>query len=190
MCGKIYDRVTSVISQFSGIHSVPKDLLKFAAERGTKVHTLIEGILKGFDFKDENNHVYPYIESFYKFWDSSSHIFADGEMILEKRLFCEDLGITGQMDVLVKTKDRTYLIDWKTSSQPQKTWALQGAAYKYLAEQNGYENVDSVLFVKLKKDGKSPTLHKHENHKENLDIFFKCLDLYRWLGIRQPKFKK
>lgn len=187
---KEYDRVTSIISEFSGIHKVPVDILKNAAARGTQVHTMIEGILKGFDFQEKDNLLYPYIKSFYKFWDDSSHAFIDAELILEKRLYCERLRITGQIDVIIKSKNKTYLIDWKTSSQPQKTWALQSAAYKYLAEENGYKNVGSVLFVKLSKDGKSPGLYKHENHKENIDIFLKCLDLYRWLGIKQPKHKK
>tara|TARA_R110002126_G_scaffold200505_1_gene348103 strand:+ start:1835 stop:2344 length:510 start_codon:yes stop_codon:yes gene_type:complete len=165
---------------------VPKDILEAAGLRGTAVHKYIEGILDGWDFSVIPPNLLPYIDSWRLFWDSSKHAF-EGKITLEKRLYCDEHKITGQADVIVETEDRTYIIDWKTSSVPQKSWALQGAAYKHLAEVNGYKNVDSVLFVKLLKNGKTPSLHKHENHEENLEIFFKCLDLYQWFEMSKTR---
>lgn len=177
-----YRRITEIISPFSGIEFVPEDILKPAADRGTLVHKGIEDFLSGKDvsYGDE---VLPYIESFKIFWSKSKYIFEGGKITLEKRMFCDKYKISGQADVIIEKKNRTYIIDWKTSKTPHKSWALQGAAYRYLAELNGYENVDSVLFVKVDKAGKKPTLYKHDNYYENLDIFFKCLELFNWFDM-------
>jgi hypothetical protein len=188
MVEQIYDRVTEVITPFSGVEFVPEDILKSAGDRGTLVHKYIEGSLQGFK-GSLTEEMGPYVDSFEKFWDSSKHVFGGGKIVLEKRLFCDVLGITGQADVIVETSDRTYMIDWKTSSRPQKSWALQGAAYRYLAEVNGYKHVDSVLFVKLNKTGKSPTLYKHENYEENISVFKKCLELFRWFDMKNTRKK-
>ena len=189
MAEKVYDRVTEVLSPFSGVEFVPKDVLDRAAEKGTKVHELIEKKLKGedfiLDFAEEE--VIPYVKSFMTFWDTSKHAFEGGEIILEKRLFCDTNKISGAMDVVVKMPDRTYIIDWKTSTRPQKSWQLQGAAYRYLCETNGFANVDDVLFVKLDKEGKHPSLHKSEKYKTHADVFFKCLDLYRWFDMKNTR---
>ncbi len=185
----VHDRVTEIISPFTGIEFVPKEILESAGRRGTRVHKHIEGILLGLEFCVKHDKVLPYIESFNTFWDKSKHAFESGKITLEKRFYCDKHMITGQADVLIETEDRTYVIDWKTSSRPQKSWALQGAAYRYLAEINGYKNVDSVLFVKLDKFGNAPALYKHEDYDENLSIFFKCVDLYRWFDMGNTRKK-
>jgi len=182
-----YDRVTEVISPFTGIEFVPKEVLEPACERGTNVHLQIEGILKGWALHVKDPITEMYVASFKIFWEKSTHIFKDGEMILEQRLFCDENQITGKPDVIIQTQDRIYIIDWKTSSSPQKSWHIQGAAYRHLCEVNGYKNVDSVLFVKLDKTGEAPSLHKSEEHKKNLDIFFKCLELFRHFDMKNTR---
>ncbi len=185
---KKHNRVTEVISPFTGIEFVPKEVLKKAGDRGTRVHKYIEGILNGWEFHVKHEDSIKYIESFNTFWNDSKDSF-DGKVTLEKRFYCDKHMITGQADVIIETEGRTYMIDWKTSSMPQKSWALQGAAYRYLAEEAGYKNVDSVLFVKLNKLGKAPSLYKHEDHEENLATFLKCLDLYRWFEMGKTRNK-
>lgn len=189
MAEQIYDRITEVLTPFTGIEFISADILENAAQRGTEVHKFIEGVLKGWEFHVEHGTIKPYIDSFRTFWEKSNHAFEGGKIILEERLYCDKHRITGQADVIIKMKDRTYIIDWKTSSAPQKSWHLQGAAYKYLCEVNGYSNVDDVLFVKLNNDGKAPSLHKSSEHKDNLETFFKCLDLYRWFNMKNTRNK-
>ena len=94
------------------------------------------------------------------------------------------------MDVIIVHDNRTYVIDWKTSSRPHLSWAVQGAAYRHLLIVNGYRNVDSVLFVRLKKDGKKPSLHKHEDYKEDLTTFMDCLKLYRKFDMKNTRKNK
>lgn len=184
-----YERVTEVLSPFTGIEFVPKELLAPACERGTQVHQFIEGVLEDSPFSICSEVVRPYVESFSTFWDKSKHAYKDGNMTLEKRLFCDDKKIKGKPDLIVETFGKTYVLDWKTSASPHKSWALQGAAYRYLLEVNGYQDVDSVLFIKLSKEGKGPTLYKHDNHEENLEVFFKCLELYRWFSMKTTRNK-
>ncbi len=186
----IYDRVTNVLAPFTGVEFVDKNLLENAGERGTRVHSHIEGYLKGFGFGKTDKVVDPYLESFKQFWEGSSHAFKDGEIILENRMFCHDKKITGQADVIVKVDKRTYLIDWKTSAIKHKSWILQGAAYQYLAKLQKYDKVDAVLFVKLLKNGKAPTLYKYEEYKENLQIFFNCLELYRYFDMKNTRQRR
>ena len=42
-----YTRVTEILSPFSGLDRVPKAILKNAADRGTRVHKVCEGIVQG-----------------------------------------------------------------------------------------------------------------------------------------------
>ena len=133
--------------------------------------------------------VSPYLESFKKFWEASGHAFEGGKMVTERRMFCKDKKITGQADVIIEVDGCTYVIDWKTSSTKHKFWALQGAAYRYLCESEGYDNVEAVLFVKLAKTGNRAVLYKHENYEENLEIFFKCLEIYRYFEMKKTRNK-
>lgn len=184
-----YFRITEVLKPFTGIEFVDEKILKFAADRGSYIHGIIEGILKGFDFQIYEEETSNYIQSFNEFWQGYQHNFKDGEFILENRLYCKENLITGQPDLMVVNKNRTYIVDWKTSSKHYKYWHLQGAAYRYLAEKNGYKNVDNVLFVKLNKTGKKASLYKEENHEYNLNIFMKCLDLYKYFEMDKTRKK-
>jgi len=181
-----YHRVTEIISPFSGIGKIPSHILQAAAHRGSMVHNYIEAAISGFAMPPENDAVQPYIDSFEGFWDESRHVF-DGKWQIEKRLFCDKKMITGQMDLIVKTDEKTLVFDWKTSAKEQKSWRLQAAAYQYLLEVNEYKNPKPLVFVRLDKFGKKPTLHSYETYKEDLDIFFKCLDLYHWFDHAKDK---
>lgn len=184
-----YLRITEIISPFTGIEFVPEHVLAPASEKGTCVHEAIESLLNGFGNPSCDLKIEPYVESFERFFKESPHLF-DGEMILEERLYCDEYKITGQMDCIVKTEDKTYLMDWKTSSQYHKSWMLQGAAYRFLCSQNSFTNIEGVIFVKLNKKGGKPSIYKEEEYIHHLDTFFKCYDLYHWFDMantRRPR---
>lgn len=180
-------RVSDVISPFTGVEFVNPDLLIPAAERGVAIHSYIESYFKiGDAFVFEDN-LRPYYEAFEDFWKRHSHQFGDEcKVITEQRLYCEKLQITGAVDAIVVTPSKTYVFDWKTSSRPQKHWALQGSAYRYLLEQNGYTNVENPTFVRLQKTGKF-SLTQYSHHEAQLDIFMKCLELYRWFDMSNTR---
>lgn len=177
-----YDRVTSILVPFSGIESIPPYILDAAADRGTQVHEYIQNKIEGFESPFDLS-LTNYIKSFDIFWDESSHIFDEAKVTLEKRLYCDDLLITGAIDCIIETPEKTFIFDWKTSSKPQKTWNLQGAAYRYLLEVNDYQNITDSVFVHIKKDGSKPDMHQFKNYYEDLEIYMKCLELYRYFDM-------
>jgi ATP-dependent exoDNAse (exonuclease V) beta subunit len=179
---KEYDRVTSILVPFSGIEAIPSYILETAAERGTQVHEYIQNKIEGFESPFDLS-LTNYIKSFDVFWDESSHIFDNAKVTLEKRLFCDDALITGAIDCIIETPEKTFIFDWKTSLKPQKTWKLQGAAYRYLLEVNGYQNITDPVFVHIKKDGSKPELHRFTNYLEDLEIYMKCLELFRYFDM-------
>ena len=80
-----FDRVTEIISPFTGIEFVNKEILEKAGTRGTKVHHIIEKKLMGFGgvVTDEQA---KYLKSFENFWKKYVHIYELGNIKLEKRL--------------------------------------------------------------------------------------------------------
>ena len=177
-----YTRVTEIIGYCSRIDRVPEEILKPAAERGTLTHRYIEQYLKGEEIHVVPDVVQPYLDSFKIFWERSSHAWDLDSMELEKRFWCDKYRITGQVDCIIRGGNKTYLMDWKTSAQFHPSFFLQGAAYRYLADEAGYTNTDALMFVRLNKEGKKPTLHKPETYLEDLGTFFKCLDVYRFFN--------
>jgi len=185
-----HDRVTAIISPFTGIEFVPEMYLEKAAARGTEVHKHIEGLVMGFEAYNIDEKIAPYLRSFKRYWADSKHSFDTGDIIQEERLFCDSCMITGKPDLIVKFEDRTLVLDWKTSAREHPTsWAAQGAAYKYLLEVNGYENVDPVVFVKVSKYGGPPKLFQYKDYKGDLEVFQKCLDLYRHFEMDKTRNK-
>lgn len=186
-----YARITEVISKFSGIEFVPQDILDAAAERGSKVHAHIEAMLQGFELDIEDQAILPYLESFKTFWNGSKQIKGDsGKVLVEQRLYCDKLIITGCIDCIIQTPERTYLFDWKTSSrESNQSWRLQAAAYGYLASTNGYKNVDDLVFVKLDKKGKNPKIFKYDTFGADLLKFQNCLELYRFFDMESTRKK-
>ncbi len=183
-----YLRVSDIIAPFSGVEFVPEQYLLPAAERGTKVHTYVESILKGKDIFIFEEELRPYVEAFELFWSKYIQTVKDAALDLERRFYCEEKKITGQIDAIFAVDDKIYICDWKTSLKKSVSWDLQGAAYRYLLEVNGYTNVDSVLFVQLKKDGTFKT-YKCEDHHKHLEIFFKCLELYNYFNMSKTRKK-
>lgn len=175
-----YQRVTNIIAPFSGVEFVPQKYLEPAAARGTLVHHYIESFLAGFEKPIDNENIKPYVDSFKLFWEDLKH---KGTITLEKRLYCDENEITGQADCIIESDDMTYIFDWKTSANPHIAWRLQSAAYRFLAESSGMNNVQDVVFVKLNKFGKKPTIYKYIDYDEDLARFFECLRLYRFFKM-------
>ena len=59
-----YVRVTEVLAPFSGLSNVPKAILAKASARGTKVHEICEGIVRGLGEWDVDEETEPYVTSF------------------------------------------------------------------------------------------------------------------------------
>lgn len=164
-------RVTEILSRWSGLDRIPTDIVENAAARGTRVHNACEAIMKGLGEWGIDNEIRPYVESFKQWYTPDMKILA-----IEQRFYCNDLHITGQVDMIVNTDHGACIVDLKTSSSPSKTWPLQGSAYKYLARKHGYD-IQGIQFLHLNRYGKRPKVYEYE---DQWDTFKKCLDIHNY----------
>lgn len=167
-----YDRVSDVASAFGNHGKIPKNILDYAADRGTLIHELIYDLMNDVFVKEERylfcgKSIQGYIDSFWKFWKPY-----EGNFVLsqEKRYYHEKDLITGQIDLLVNINNEPVLIDWKATSAVGKHWEIQAAGYFRLS------GVNRALFVRLDKDGNFPEVTEYG---PNDYLFGTALDMYR-----------
>lgn len=166
-----YLRVTSILYPFSGLDRIDPDVLAHAAERGTKVHKICEGIMKGIGEIGVDSETEGYVESFKKWFERGIDI-----VEVERRFWDDELCVTGQVDIITKVEEGFAVVDIKTSSKPSKTWRVQGAAYAYLAKNAGYD-IKKILFLHLNKQGKEPKIYEYPVDDS---FFFAVLAVYKY----------
>lgn len=164
-----FTRVTDVLSPYSGLEKVDKEILARAADRGTRVHAACEALMMDLGNWSIEEDIQGYLISFEKWWSLGHKVLS-----IEQRFYCSELLITGQVDVIIETELGAVVLDLKTPQRPSKTWPLQGSAYAYLARKSGY-NVQGIQFLQLDKHGEEPTLHIYD---DQFEMFKKCLDIY------------
>lgn len=158
--------MTSVLYPFSGLEKINPEIVANAAERGTKVHKICEGIMLGLGEIDVDDKTRPYVESFNKWWIKGHEV-----LMMEKRFWCDELEITGQVDLIIRLPDGVLaIVDLKTSSKPSHTWPAQGAAYAYLAKKEGHD-IQKIYFLHLLKSGKEAKIYEYPVD----DSFFLCI---------------
>lgn len=165
-----YIRVTSVLYPFSGLAALDANVVANAARRGTKVHKICEGIMQGLGEIGTDEEVQPYIDSFMLWWKDGYKI-----VEMEKRFWCDEAEVTGQVDMIIETEEGLCIVDIKTSSKESPTWEVQGSAYYYLAKRAGYD-IKKVYFLHLKKTGKAPKLIEYPAVP---DFFLQVLRVFR-----------
>ena len=167
-----YTRVTTVLSPFSGLMHIDKDVLSRAAYRGTFVHESIDAIIEGFEPDPLENGWELYVDSFRQ-WNHGKRYIAKPD-----RFYDDEHMITGECDAIYKQDDgKLVLVDFKTSSCVGKTWPLQGAAYRHMAIMSTNLHIDKIEFVKLHKDGKAPKICTYDGSE--WPLFLDCLRVYR-----------
>ena len=149
-------------------------------ERGTLVHYLCELYLKGHFIIETSidNDILPYYLSF-KTW---AELMIKDVVLVEKRLIDREGLFCGQIDFIARLKgdEGNTLIDIKTSmSKNEKTWGLQLASYKYLAEENGVK-IGRAGVLRVRRDGSLAIFdeimdceNKFEVFKEKLNNYYK-----------------
>lgn len=165
-----YTRVTNVLYPFSGLGRIDPEVVAYAADRGTKVHKICEGIIEGLGELGVDDETRPYVESFKKWWEKGHEV-----LVMEKRFWDDELQLTGQVDLIVRTPDGLAIVDLKTSSRPSDTWPAQGSAYAYLAKKAGYD-IKKIYFLHLLKSGREAKIYEYPVD----DSFF--LDIFRVWG--------
>ena len=169
--GKKYARVTDVIRPFSKLEHIDPDTLANKCRIGTNVHKAIEDDIRE-TFPMLDGDCVGYFKSYVKWKGCVNPTFVDSE----KRYFCHDKMITGQIDGLVRFPHATslVLVDFKTSAQECKeTWNMQAHLYGYLLGVNGVITSPRFLFIKLSKRGDFPKVFDYK-YCENTHR--KCMD--------------
>lgn len=170
-----YVRVTEFLYPFSGLNKVDEIILENAAKRGTRVHSICEAIAQGLGEWDVEPAYEGYVQSFKHWWGEGSEI-----EVMEKRFYCDELMVTGQIDMILRRDDKLILTDLKTSANESKTWSVQGSAYIYLARKAGYD-INHMEFIKLNKNGKPPRVFSYE---PDIPFFKKSLEVYKYFFKR------
>lgn len=167
-----YLRVTEVLSPFSGLHLIPKNILEAAGERGIKVHEHCDAIMKNLCPFGIDDKASGYTQSFQNWAIDKKFIDKPG------RLYCDKYKITGEIDGIYQDKDGSLvLIDIKTPQNEGVTWRYQGSAYSYLCRNIGI-NISRIEFIKVDKDGKDCKIFQYQ---EDFDGFLddkKIFDKY------------
>jgi len=149
------------------------------------VHRIIDDLLNDLVVPDEKymfegKSVRPYVESWEKYWETMQ---VQEIGLQEKRLYGEEMKITGRMDLVARIhnpftlKDDVTLFDWKTSRDVGKHWQIQAGGYLHILREN-YIHIDNIVFVKLDKDGGDAVFTEYEVVKGLTDLFCTAHDLY------------
>jgi hypothetical protein len=152
------------------------------------VHEAIESFLSGFG-EPLDDEVVPYFNSFMEYYNANIDMFENGKMTLEKRMYNDAIKVTGQVDCIIEYEGKTHVLDWKTSSKESISWRIQGSAYRSLCILDGYENVQNVSFIHLRKE-KCPRIYQYDTYDEDYEIFIKCIDLYNFFNMKTTRKKR
>ena len=128
-----YLRVSQILKSLSNFDGIEKGVLERKADIGTAVHKAIEMNHLGL-CPVLGGRVTGYFNSFLAWQQLTGFRLVESE----RRLYCEELKITGQADAVAQCPDsgQKFLIDFKTSATPVLDyWELQGAFYKYLLKE-------------------------------------------------------
>ncbi len=168
--GKMYARVSDILSAFNDFSGIDPIVLKNKANLGTRVHECIKQIIDG-DFPVVTPDILGYVQSFQEWVKLINLTFLESEM----RYYDDTKMLTGCIDALIKLEgeEKAILIDFKTSAQESPvTWPMQAHLYQYLLSTANKIIAPRFLFIKLDKTGKLPKVFQY---RFDLNILRKCL---------------
>ena len=173
--GKVLPSVTTITSILSNLEykDIDKEILKKAAEKGTKVHKAIEDYLLWNDYELEEQYQ-PYMLQFKKAEKLEKFITTKTEFKLTDGEIC------GTIDNMSMIGETLIIIDYKTTSTiHKKLLEAQFGGYKILCEANGF-HIDKWYGLFLSKTG-----YKFIEVKPNVEIFNKCKEIYNYMKEKE-----
>lgn len=170
--GNHYLRVSAIIAALKGPMNINKAILEAKAKIGTEVHDLCQRHLYGEEgLTPTTQRAANYFECFKKF---NKNKILGYPLLCEYRMFDDELGITGQLDLIcpVQGTDEYILVDLKTTAAVDKLpWGFQGVLYCKMLMQcrPDIKLADTFSFIQLKEKGNAKVV-KFPNWKKNLPI--------------------
>jgi len=170
-----FPSVTEVMQPWVNFSRVPPRLLEAAAEICAAYAQGIPVIGLGLD--DERK---GYFDSFRRWFDA----FVDEVILSEERLFDEQIGFSGEPDLVVRVKKTVGgsvdLIDLKTPLGLSKSWRVQLAGYQHLCEVKGI-HIDRAGSLRLDPYGKVPKIDWYGGSvNQDFFIFMSCLNAHHF----------
>lgn len=182
--GKHYLRVSTIVSCFrGGFGRIPEDVLQAKAKIGTEVHEICQKFLMGEETQATSPRAQNYVNSFKQFCKNG---LLQKPLLCEERLFDDELGVTGQVDLVcpVKGSRTPILIDLKTSAKAEdELWLIQGALYAKMVTETFPEIQlsDTFIFLQLKEKGVAKAI-RFENWRSKLPIVTSIVDEFMQLN--------
>ena len=174
-----YTRVTEILSTYSKLDMIPPDVLERACQRGTDVHDICEAHLTNLGVPPYDPELEGYIDSFRQ-WHAKN---SQATFSFPERFYDDEMEISGECDCIMHIGNKSILIDFKTSANEGKTWALQGAAYAHISNMA----IDEIHFIKLQKDGSDPKVCVYDYHPY-IGLFKYAVALHKYFN--PPKRKR
>jgi hypothetical protein len=177
--------VTRVLKPFSDFSMIRPDVLRLAAERGTRVHAAVSSHARGL-WADSAMVAgdRPFFSSFLQ-WEA---VMQPRYVSVEEEMKDPALGYMGHPDkvalLLGDAPDCLTVIDWKTPLSVSKTWFPQIAAYAHLARKAGYP-VKRGVAIRLRKDGSFPKLTEVDIDGEPWAAFLNALGAWKYFNLNK-----
>lgn len=177
--GRIVPSVTQILKPLSQrvYGDINDNILKAAAEKGTEVHKAIE-LFNSCGAVDIQEEYRGYLDA-YIVWFEKNKV---KPIYCEKMLKHNLLNYAGTIDMICQIGDKTYVVDFKTTTVLHDKIVLpQLMAYQEMAQDNGIV-INDVLALQLRKEGIQNAHHYgFEEKKKAYDIFMSCLKIEKYL---------
>ena len=167
---------------------VANEVMRAAADRGSKVHKIIENCLSN---KPENDLVGNY-------GDLAARMFSqmvpaldkiDRIRALEKGLYSTRFGIAGRVDCIAEYDKELTVIDFKTSTRKRdernETHLVQASFYSLAWEERTGEKVEQIAILTTTEDGKLDVYR--DDPSNHIDRLEEMIEEYK---SGQPDFSK
>ena len=173
--GKIYARVSEILSMENSFDSVNPLVLEEKCRIGIAVHQAISDDIQG-EFPIVNSKTEGYFESYQKWKNHLGLKFVASE----KRYFNDKKRLTGQIDALILPPASLVpiLVDFKTSVRESPVWKMQAHLYAFLIGASEKNLSSTYLFVKLSRIGKLPVVYPYQFDSNILAKCMLCIDKF------------
>jgi len=167
---------------------VANEVMRAAADRGSKVHKIIENCLSN---KPENDLVGNYGELAARMFSQMVPALDKIDRIraLEKGLYSTRFGIAGRVDCIAEYDNELTVIDFKTSTRKRdernETHLVQASFYSLAWEERTGEKVNQIAILTTTEDGKLDVYRDDpSNHVDRLE------EMIEECKSGQPDFSK
>ena len=167
---------------------VANEVMRAAADRGSKVHKIIENCLSN---KPENDLVGNYGELAARMFSQMVPALDKIDRIraLEKGLYSTRFGIAGRVDCIAEYDNELTVIDFKTSTRKRdernETHLVQASFYSLAWEERTGEKVEQIAILTTTEDGKLDVYR--DDPSNHIDRLEEMIEEYK---SGQPDFSK